>query len=82
MQYSWEGYCLDSFPYDRISDLLKLGAIAEDKIKIVEMVIFVFDTVENIVDRRRYWLAAFSPIPTMFSKGFIPTGLSKVGMVW
>ena len=34
--------------------------------------IFVFDGVENIVGKRRKcWLPAFSPFPTMFSKVFL-----------
>ena len=70
---SWQSTLLiKSLPNDEILDWSKLKPFADDKIKILKMMIFVFDRVENIVGKRRkYWLPAFSPLPSMFPKGFL-----------
>ena len=41
---------------------------------LLKLLISVFDRAENIVgsESRECWLPAFSPFPTMFSKGFFP----------
>ena len=49
---------------DKILDWSKLKAFADDKSKVTQNLKFVLGRVENIV------LPAFSPFPTMFSKGF------------
>ena len=55
---------------DKILDWSKLEAFADDILNVAKITISVFDRVENIVGRRRKcWLPAFSPFPTMFSKG-------------
>ena len=43
----------------------KLKAFALDKIYVIQTLKFVLERVENI-----FWFPAFSPFPTMFSKGF------------
>ena len=60
-----------SLPNDKILDWSKLKAFAEDKIKELKIIIFVWDRFENTVGRRRKcWLPVFSPFPSVFSKGF------------
>ena len=63
-----------AIPNDKIlKDWSKLKAFADDKLKVAKIMIYVFDSVEKIVNRRKCWLPAFSPFPTMFSKGFFLT---------
>ena len=72
-------YAFHSLLNDKILDWSKLRA--DNKIKVLKMMIFVFDRVENIVEKRRKcWLLAFSPFSTMFSKAFYPWSL-KVWIV-
>ena len=60
-----------SLPNEKILDWSKLKAFADDKSKVANIMIFVFDSVENIVGKRKKcWLPAFSSFPTMFSKAF------------
>ena len=57
-------------PNDKILDCSKLKAFADDKIKVFEMMIFVFDRVENIVGKgENAGYQHFLLFPTMFSKG-------------
>ena len=37
---------------------------------------------KHCAKRRKCWLPAFSPFPTMFSNTLFPWGLLKVGIVW
>ena len=56
---------------DKMLDWLKLKAIADDKINVNEKL--NFDLQKNrkhCGKRRKCWLPAFSPFPTMFSKAF------------
>ena len=65
-------------PDDKISSLSKLKALADDDFSVAQMVRCFCYRVENIVGKRRKcWLPAFSPFPTMFSKGFFPRGREK-----
>ena len=58
-------------PDDKILDWSKLKAFADNKIGVTFKQKFSLGCVENIVGKRRKcWLPAFSPCPTMFSKGF------------
>ena len=67
----WQG-CINSLPNDKISDWSKLKASADDKINVTEKLKFLLERVENIVGKgRNCWLPAFSPFPTVFSKGFL-----------
>ena len=57
-------------PNDKISDMSKLKAYADDKRNATQKLKLILRRVENIVGKsRKYWLSAFSPFPTMFSKG-------------
>ena len=57
-------------PNDKILDCSKLKAFADDKIKVFEMMIFVFDRVENIVGKgENAGYQHFLLFPTMFLKG-------------
>ena len=42
---------LNSLPYDKILDWSKLKTFADDKVELAQMMIFVFDKVENIVGK-------------------------------
>ena len=53
-------------------DWTKFKAFADDKLNVAKIMISVFDQVKNIVGKgEKSWLPAFSPFPTMFSKGFV-----------
>ena len=60
---------VDSLHNDKIQDWSKLKAPADNKINANEKSKFVSQRVENCTKRRKCWLSAFSPFPTMFSKG-------------
>ena len=66
------GNLINSLPNDKILDMTKLKAFADDKIIVAQIMISVFDRVENIVGKgENAGYQHFSPFPTMFSKGFI-----------
>ena len=50
--------------------MTKLKAFADNKLNVAElkMTISLSDRVENTGKRRKCWLPAFSPFPTVFSK--------------
>ena len=69
------------FPKDKILDWSKLKAFAEDKIKVIKMMVFVFDRVENIVEKgKNAGNQHFLLSPQCFQRAFYP-GFSKVGIV-
>ena len=49
-------------------DWSRLNALANNKIKVTEILKIIFEGLENIV--RKCSLPPFSPFPTIFSKGF------------
>ena len=57
-------------PNDKILDVTKLKAFAEVKLNIAKMTISLYDRLKNTGERRKCWLQAFSPFPTVFSKAF------------
>ena len=60
-----------SLPNDKVLDLSKLEAFAEDKINVPQKLKFIAGRIENILGKRRKcWSPAFSPFPKMFSKDF------------
>ena len=62
-----------SLPNDKILDVTKLKAFADDNMNVAQMLISVF--VENHCwKRRKCWLSSFLPFPTMFSRGFFLGG--------
>ena len=69
-------------PNDKILDWSKLKAIADDKIKVLKMIFFFFDRVENIVEKgENAGYQHFLLFPQCFQTDFYP-GLLKVGTVW
>ena len=56
---------------DKILDWSKLEVFADDKTNVTEKLKFLLERVENTGKRRKCWLPAFSPFPTMFSKGYL-----------
>ena len=59
----------DSLPINNISDLSKLKAFGDNEINVTENLKFGKGR-KHCGKRRNCWLPAFSPFPTMFSKGF------------
>ena len=58
-------------PNDKILDWSKLKAFTDDKINVKKKMKCILRWVEkNCGKRRKCWFPAFSPFPTMFSKGF------------
>ena len=51
---------LNSLPNDKNLDWFKLKVFADDKFKVTKMLIFVFDSVENIVEKNLKKNAWFS----------------------
>ena len=81
LSWWWLGLCaygmdqntlvINSLPNDKFLDWSKLKAFADNKIFVTKKLKLVFGRVENVVGKRRKcWLPAFSPFPTMFSKAF------------
>ena len=73
---------LNSLRNDKILDMKKLKAFAGDKTNAAQMMIFVFDWVENIVgkvENARY--QHFHLFPQCFQKASF-SGSLKVGIVW
>ena len=67
----WLSPNLNSLPNDKILDQSKLKAFADDKICYRKMEIWFGKGRKHCGKRRKCWLPAFSPFPTMFSKGFL-----------
>ena len=75
-------FFFNSLSYDNFLDFSKLKAFADDNINMAEKLKFVFGRVENrLGKRRKCWLPAFSPFPTLFSKIY-SSGSLKVWIVW
>ena len=64
---------LTLYQNEKILDWSKLKAFADNKIKFnaTEKLKFLLERVENTGKRKKCWLPAFSPFPTMFSKEFL-----------
>ena len=62
---------LNPFPNDKILDLTKLKAFADDQFDVAIMTISPVDRVENTAEKgENAGYQHFSPFPTMFFKGF------------
>ena len=61
-----------TLPNDKILDVTKLTAFADDKLNFAKMTISLFDRVgkKHCGQRRKCWLPAFSPFSPVFSKSF------------
>ena len=68
--YMYDKRGLNSLPNNKDLDLPELKASADDILDVATMTKYVLHRVENSGKRRKCWLPAFSPFPTMFSKGF------------
>ena len=72
----------NSLPNDKILDRSKLKTFTGDNIKVLKMMIFVFDKAENIVEKgENAGNQHFLLFPQCFQRAFYPGSL-KVGMVW
>ena len=68
-------------PNDKILDLSKLKAFVDDKMNVAKMMIYVFDTAENIVGKgENIGYQHFLLFPQSFQKAF-SSGVLKVGIV-
>ena len=59
---------------DKVLDRSKMKAFADDKINVTEKLKFLLENGKHrkhCGKKRKCWLPAFSPVPTMFSKGFL-----------
>ena len=66
----WER--VNSLPDHKNLHCSKFKAFADINLNLAQVMEFVFDRFENIVvNGKKCWLPAFSPFPTMFSKGFL-----------
>ena len=68
---------------DKLLDVKKLKAFADDKLNVTRMTISLFDkSRKHFSKSRKCWLPAFSPFPTVFSKAllfsFVKSGGSLV----
>ena len=72
----------NSLPNNKILDVTKLKAFADDKIKVAQMLISIFDRIENIVGKgENAGYQHFLFFPQCFQKtSFL--GSSKFGIVW
>ena len=61
----------NSLPNDKLLDRSELKAFADNKMNVTKTEILSGIVREHCGKRRKCWLPAFSPFPTMFSKGFI-----------
>ena len=69
-------------PDDKILDMTKLKAYADDKLNIVKMMISLFNKVENTVEKgENAGCQHFLLFPQCFQKPF-SLGSFKVGIVW
>ena len=74
--------CFNSLPYNKILDVTKLKAFAGDKINVAQMMISVFDKVENVMGKgENAGNQQFLLSPQCFRNASF-LGLSKVGIVW
>ena len=74
-------YCpFNSLPNDKILDWSKLKGFLDNKINVTEKLKFACGKVENMVGKGENWLPAFSPFPTMFSKGSLYRVVIKSGL--
>ena len=65
-------YTCNPLPDDKILAIFKLKAFADDNFILVQMLQFFLVKLEYVVDNgRKCWLPAFSPVPVMYSKGFL-----------
>ena len=79
---SYHLHLINSLPNNKILNLTKLKAFADDRINVAQMMISVFDTVENIVGKgENAGYQHFLLFLQCFQKASV-FGSLKVGIVW
>ena len=67
-----------TLPNDKFLDWSIFKALVDDKIIVTKKQKFTLGRAESIVGKRRKcWLPAFSPFPTMFTKAFLSKGVKS-----
>ena len=67
----YQHFQVNPLPNDKILDMFKLKALADDKIKVTKKTDICFGKGKKQCGKRRNcWLPAFSPFPTLFLKGY------------
>ena len=74
-------HCCVTLLNDKIFDMTKLKAFADDKVNVAKMMISVFDRLENIVGKGENAGYQHFLFPQCFQKASF-LGLLKVGIVW
>ena len=77
-----DAFEMNSLPNNKILGLPKLKAFADDKINVTQKLKFALGRGrKHCGKRRKCWLPAFSPFPTMFSQASF-SGSLKVEIMW
>ena len=72
----------NTLPKDKILDWSKFKAFADNKIITTQKFeICIWKSRKHCGKRRKCWLPAFSPFPTMFSKAFFSRGVKSCDYV-
>ena len=70
-------FFLNSLPNDKILEWSNLKAFADDKIKVLKMMAFSFDQVENIVGKGEMLLTSTFSFSQNVFKGFLPRAVKS-----
>ena len=74
--------CINSLPKDNFFDWTKFKVFADDKSNVTKIMIYVFDRVENIVEKgENAGYQHFLRFPLCFQKASFLRSL-KLGIVW
>ena len=71
-----------SLPNDKILDVTKLKAFADDKIKVAQMTISVFDKVKTLWEKEKMLVTRIFSFSYNVLKRLLVSRLLKVGIVW
>ena len=63
--------CINSLPSNKILDLSKFKAFADDKMNETQKLKFAFETVESLWEKEKIMVTSIFSFSTMFSKGYI-----------
>ena len=76
------GSSFNPLPNDKLLDWFKLKAFADDNLKVIKLMIYVLDRVENIVGKgENAGYQHFLLFPRCFQKPSCPRSI-MVGIVW
>ena len=71
LPYLKQKFSFNSLPNDKILDLSKLKAFADNNLNVYQKLKFALGkNRKHFGKRRKCWLPAYFPFPTMFSEGF------------